>query len=180
MGVTNMNPNLPFQMEPIDLFPQAEEVFMPVGAASKWDKAHDQIAAISRLREGWDGDGADPIRPEIARATARLLRFLRSTGYMPPQDIYPMPDGTITIEWQMPDDVIQRIEVEGSGHGQMMISYPDRPATFKSIKWPVAARPLSTNMVGEDTPAHLHFEPIHTRKRPNSETSENGNFQLAA
>jgi|GEM_PF-5269817 len=118
------------------------------GGVSMWEKAHDQILAIARLDADWDGDGSDSVRPEIVQSASRLLRRVRTLGYSVPQDIYPMPDGTITLEWQNPGDVIIRIEVEGAGRGTQMTTYPDAPTEFKPCKWPPAG-PLGVSH-------HLH------------------------
>ncbi|HYH68668.1 MAG TPA: hypothetical protein VD866_28505 [Urbifossiella sp.] len=106
-----------------------------------WEKAHDQLLSIARLEADWDGDGADPIRPELIRSASKLLRWARAQGYKAPQDVYPMPDGCITVEWQRPDDVIERIEIQGADKGLRMFSYPDRPATFEPFnKWATVSR----------------------------------------
>lgn len=130
-----------FVVSPSRLFTADPEVNEAVGAVSLWEKAHDQILAIARLGTDWDGDGADSVRPELIRSATRLLRWLRATGHPAPHDIYPMPDGNITLEWQLPGDIIRRIEVEGNGRGRMMTTYPDAPAEFKPVKWPTAPRP---------------------------------------
>jgi len=103
-----------------------------------WAKAQQQVNAISLMEAGWDGDGAPVISDFICRSSGLLLRTLRKQGSVAPNDIYPTPDAHIIVEWQLPDDVIVRIEVDGLWEGEKMVSYPSAPSEFERITW----RPL--------------------------------------
>ena len=108
-----------------------------------WQKAQDQILAIARLDSGWEGASASPIHAPQIRSALMLMQHLKKNGEYAPHDIYLLPDGNIMLEWQSPDDIIRRIEVEGDGCGQEMISYPDAEATFKNLEWPPIPRTIA-------------------------------------
>jgi hypothetical protein len=87
---------------------------------SKWDKIKDQVFA---LKGNWWGTCLD------------LVTKLMADKRTPPQDVYLLPDGNIILEWQHEDKRIERIEIEGPGYGQLMISFPNAPAQFSDYIW---------------------------------------------
>jgi hypothetical protein len=121
--------------DPIPSFSTTYDVADAADGLTIWDKIFEQILAISRLETDWDGGGAPAVRPELIRSTMRLIHALRANGQAPPQDMYPLSDGNIILEWQFNNGVIWRIEVEGMEEGQMMITYPDKVATFSNLTW---------------------------------------------
>jgi len=103
--------------------------------AELWEKARLQVQMISRLPADWDGDGAARIPISLASSALRLLGELRAQGYPAPNDVYPLAEGTIVLEWQLANDVIYRIEVDRVGQGECMISFPTEPSQFSRITW---------------------------------------------
>ena len=106
-----------------------------VGAITPWDQAQEHIRALLRLKPDWDGEGASPVRPDLIQSALQLTNKLIADEMAAPHDIYPLPDGNILLEWQQPDGIIQRIEIEEVGQGELMITYPDAPAQFSKLTW---------------------------------------------
>ena len=71
----------------------------------------------------------------LIRSARALAVQLKKERECPPQDVYPLSEGTIILEWQRADKVIVRIEIEDVGRGERMVSYPDSPAEFFPITW---------------------------------------------
>jgi len=106
----------------------------PVPQTAKWAVALEHIAKLSVLEADWDGEGACKISQALIESAYQLAIRLRSEGERPPQDVYPLNEGTIILEWQdVAKKIITRIEVETPGHGEVMISYPDRETEFFPI-----------------------------------------------
>jgi hypothetical protein len=106
------------------------------GEGRMWDKAQDRIFALLRLRDDWDGAGASSVSVELVVAALRCLEWLRLADEpSAPHDVYLMPDGNIMLEWQYSDGLIRRVEVEGEGRGQMMVSGPNLATTFRDLSW---------------------------------------------
>lgn len=103
---------------------------------SKWEKVQEHVLKLLNLRGDWDGQDAPPIRPDLIRSALRLTEQLMGDGDDAPQDVYPLPDGSIILEWQHRGGVIERIEIEEVGHGELMTTYPDAPAEFAEVTWP--------------------------------------------
>src|SRR5207249_2304380 len=68
-------------------------------SAMMWEKALDHILALVRLEDNWDGEGAPRVRPDLIRSALRLACQMMEADYPAPHDVYPMPDGNITLEW---------------------------------------------------------------------------------
>lgn len=124
----------------------------------EWENASRRLWSLRGLRKNWDGEGADEISAKYIASAAKLLVQLRfgtaevlgkKVPQRPPDDIYPLCEGNIIMEWRLPEEVIVRVEVEGEGVGQIMITYPseankkegtnpsvvNKKAEFVGIKW---------------------------------------------
>lgn len=60
-------------------------------------EALDRIESITLLPENWDGYGADQIDSSCIENTKHVLSML--PNYVPSPEIYPNPNGTITMDW---------------------------------------------------------------------------------
>ena len=103
-----------------------------------WAAAKERILDLLRLEPDWNGDGAPAICPSMIRSALHLADTLELEQCSAPHIIYSLPDGNISLEWQHPDGIIERIEIEGIGHGELMVTYPDRPTEFSKKIWPPA------------------------------------------
>ena len=62
------------------------------------------LGELARLESGWDGDEADPVRPEtLGAARALLLGLLEAQPSLREPALLPTPDGSIQLEWHDPD-----------------------------------------------------------------------------
>lgn len=71
----------------------------------------------------------------VLDATLDVLEKFQNDGCPLPNDVYPMPDGNVTVEWQFSDRRVVRVEVEGPGRADVMVSYKHREPRFFSLKW---------------------------------------------
>jgi hypothetical protein len=150
------------------------------GPATLWEKLEEHILAFVGLEEDWDGAGAEKVRDELIRSALHLIRKLQADRLSPPHDAYPLPDGNIILEWQHHDGVIERIEVEGVGLGQLMVTYPDAPAEFTELRW-LPAGPLYKTAITAIGLCHQEaLNAATVRKEDSSDPSGFGNFELAA
>jgi hypothetical protein len=183
MGAKAMNRNLTHSAIPtcgLPIAPAEELAGAEVtGAVTMWEKAQDHILALMCLEENWDGEGASKVRPELIRSALRLANSLRGSGEPAPHDVYPLPDGNIVLEWQYPDGVIDRIEIEDVGRGRQMTSFPNAQPVFRSWLWPTGEPKSERSLVGE---TH-HVAPTRPDVELGCDAGESGvwhNFPLAA
>jgi len=102
-----------------------------------WTDVFAQIEKIQLLGENWDDQGAKKLDTSIIEAGRSYLLQLQVMRLRAPDDLYPLSDGTLILEWQLPNAIIIRDELLNSGQGERMISYPDakRPVEFYPFHW---------------------------------------------
>ena len=103
-------------------------------------------------KEDWDGEGAPQIQPDLIGSVLHLVKQLMEELRPAPQDVYPLPDGNIMLEWQHQDGIIERIEIEGVGRGELMITYPNAPAEFFEMFWSPCDLSMSTAQMINSSP----------------------------
>jgi len=81
------------------------------------------------------GSDGTPVRKEVVRSAIHLVDGLMTNNIGEPQDVYPLPNGNIILEWHRVGGVIERIEVEGLFKGELMRTFPDAPAEFQQLNW---------------------------------------------
>ncbi len=59
---------------------------------------HKQLERVRRLRQNWDGDGADPINPAIIATASRFLAKFGDSFRTSPR-VVPMTMGRVQLEW---------------------------------------------------------------------------------
>lgn len=74
----------------------------------------DALTSLERLasecsQEGWDGHGAEPIRPETIAQAGRFLGALPKQFPVPAPGVE--PDGCVTLEWYESPDWIVSVSV---------------------------------------------------------------------
>ena len=147
---------------------------------SKWEKVQEHVLKLLNLRSDWDGEGAPPIRHDLIRSALRLTEQLMGERDDAPQDVYPLPDGSIILEWQHRGGVIERIEIEEVGHGELMTTYPDASAEFAEVTWPPRA-PEGGEAAGiPDEAAGKTSLASLCERDEYADVSEYDSFQLAA
>jgi len=115
-----------------------------IKAQRDWNLAEFYLQELRDLKDGWDGDAGEAVRPELIPSAMDLLKILHESGHDAPHDLYPFLNGTIMLEWQYPNGIIERIEIEEVGHGLQMISYPeiDKGAEFERFTWSRQSSPM--------------------------------------
>ena len=101
----------------------------------KWAVAEKAVDALGAFADNWDGRGSEAVPLRIVASAVQLCRHLRSLGQRAPDDAYPMPDGSIMLEWQEPGYKVTRYEVDGVGRGQKIVSSPEMPTQFSEYRW---------------------------------------------
>jgi hypothetical protein len=150
MGDSIMTANgFTFESDLMHVKPLVSSLSEVVGGMTHWDCAFNQVHAIARLEHDWDGDGAAPIGSHIIRSSSALLRKLRMMDHPAPNDVYPTYDGNIIVEWQSAEDIITRIEVDGLGTGEVMVSYPNAKCDFTRCKWIVSSHHKTFEVCGD-------------------------------
>jgi hypothetical protein len=136
----------------------------------RWELVKDKIIALEHLPPGWDGNDAPAVPSRVVRATISWAEHLKSRNEEAPNDVYPLSDGNVILEWHKPGDEIRRIEVKDDGTAEEMISYPSSATKFRTMTW----QPSSYIYWAVDKAALL---------RANAESREeigDGYFSLAA
>ena len=78
----------------------------------------DALISLERLayecsREGWDGNGAEPVRPGSVTQANRFLNALPKQFPVPTPGVE--PDGCVTLEWYTSPDWIASVSVSADG-----------------------------------------------------------------
>lgn len=100
-----------------------------------WDKVADQLQALGDLEPGWDGDDAPAPTAAVLAATAELLADLRRhPGWPAPCRAAATFDGTVVVEWQWPDGLVE-VEVTGPGRAEGTMHAAGRPTRHSAFSW---------------------------------------------
>ena len=88
-----------------------------------FDVLKEKINEFTFLKENWDGYGALPLYKDIAEISidfiSKLDKYVNKIS-----DIYPNPNGTLTIRWKTVDDDILSLEI-GMKNYSFFIRYSD-------------------------------------------------------
>lgn len=76
-----------------------------------------RLQEILALEEGWDGDRAAPIKPEVVD---QVDKFLDKSSFEAVPTIVPSPDGCILLAWNCPNNVYLEIEFDGTEISHML------------------------------------------------------------
>lgn len=94
---------------------------------------------LSAYTDDWDGCGASAPSEALIAGTEVLVEKIKVRGWRDPDDLYPLQNGHIVVEWQTGQTraelVIDRIIVEFEDIGLWMSSYLDTEPVFGAIAW---------------------------------------------
>lgn len=76
-----------------------------------WQQSKQRLIDIQKLDEGWDGEGAEKIDPEIIKTAKILFQQLSENSSDVPSRIIPTNDGAVVIEWRL-DGFYTQAEIE--------------------------------------------------------------------
>ncbi len=99
-----------------------------------WHRVTDQLDYMLTMEPDWDGNGSDRPEAELIESARLLMASLIECGTPPPDDVYPLPDDGLCIEWRQAD-VIDRIFVQDVGNGSRMITFPNLPPHHHDLWW---------------------------------------------
>lgn len=86
-----------------------------------------RLQELRRLGRGWDGEGADPVRPDALRLAEDLLRaFSMAKGAFREPTIVPKYDGFLQIEWH---DGSRSLEFELAADGWLVMGTDETVGT---------------------------------------------------
>ncbi len=103
---------------------------MPVSA--EWDRALDELQAIGRLENDWDGFGAPAPTSDLMESAVRLASLLRDQGVEAPSRIVPGLTGTILLEWQDGSTYCE-IEIDRPYRAELLILVPGQAPTHRVL-----------------------------------------------
>ena len=80
-----------------------------------------EILSFKALNQNWDGYEAIPAEVETSQNTVSLIYAIDNTVVEQITNIYPNPNGTITIEWEITEKGEIVLEVDNTGWGYYLI-----------------------------------------------------------
>lgn len=103
--------------------------------SKQWDALRTRLDAMLAKPYEWDDGSADKLDSMVIEHSKAFADKLEAAGYNVASIIYPLYEGTIIFEWQTPEDIIIRIEVDQEGNLEQMVSYPNKPTEFSTISF---------------------------------------------
>ena len=100
-----------------------------------WETAERLVHELRHYDEGRSGLGSKPTPARLICSTIKLMERSAEAGHSPPDRVYSLPDGNVMLEWNLPGGGMKRVEIEGEGHGQIMITRPGTRAEFIDFEW---------------------------------------------
>jgi hypothetical protein len=117
--------------------------------------AEDQVNALFKLRQGWDGYRARALATEAVNGAIELMFTIADELSVPPQ-LFPLPDGGIQLEWHAAgEDIEIEVDAAGTAHalatnaaGQVLINEEvgASPQSLDAVR--AAVRSLSARLAG--------------------------------
>src|SRR5262249_49114411 len=98
------------------------------GEQDHWGAVIDQVAAMQRLGNNWDGLGAAAPSNELLASAVGLAGLLKQRGAAAPTRVVPGTDGAVIFEWQFPDGTYGEIELLRPFYAEVMLLQPGQPA----------------------------------------------------
>lgn len=96
--------------------------------ADRWQKIIEEIIAMQRFGNDWDGQGALAPSPELLESALGLVNLLRINGVEAPAAAVPGVDGSVTLVWNSADGTYCEVEIDRPVHAEVMLIEPGLPA----------------------------------------------------
>jgi hypothetical protein len=107
-----------------------EELSVDIPTLQVWIDREQDLSAIGRYGQNWDGFDAAPPDPLVVGRAAAFLRLLRLRDRAnPPLRVSLSPDGHIGLEW-LRANTLKRVEIGDSAEIEWMVATPGRPTKF--------------------------------------------------
>jgi len=92
-----------------------------------------EVENFVSLQENWDGYKSVPVLPEIGEIAKNLFRILDARDIENVSDIFPNPNGTISVEWE--NNLKEKLSLEiGESNYSYFIKRQNEPPTFVNGK----------------------------------------------
>jgi hypothetical protein len=87
------------------------------GPARTWSDVIDELLAIRKLEDDWDGQGAEAPNPAVVHTALNVALGLRATDMPPAARVIAGVNGTVFFEWFHPTTYLE-IEVTAPGQAE--------------------------------------------------------------
>jgi hypothetical protein len=92
-----------------------------------WNRRIDQLLAIRRLEDNWDGQGTPAPGVEVVDSALVLALLLRTEGVEAPTGVVQGVTGEVLFDWQWPDGKYLELEVTGAYTADLWVHEPGLP-----------------------------------------------------
>jgi hypothetical protein len=89
-----------------------------------WASTLHSIRLLGSLEENWDGQGAAAPAKDLLASAIGLAHLFAGRGLSPPDRVVPGIEGTVILEWQMPDGAYREVEIDKPFHAEVMVVAP--------------------------------------------------------
>ena len=93
------------------------------------------LSGLHRLERDWDGGRSEAISPAIIEGSRRVYVELWRSWAVLPAALYPTPTGEIVFEWRFGEAIRVWLFIEGSGTGEVMVSFSAEDTRFYRVSW---------------------------------------------
>lgn len=103
--MTNASPTMGtwYHLQPVVPDPRHSRPSSDPHVDQCWTAIIDKLLLIRGYRDDWDGEGSLAPKPDIVDATINLIQAMRVSGESPPVGASCTDEGTVVVEWQLPN-----------------------------------------------------------------------------
>ena len=95
-----------------------------------WRPVIEQIIAMQRLGNNWDGLGASAPSREVLDCAVGLAYLFHQRSIDPPSCVVPSTAGTVVFIWQFSDGRYSDVEIDRPFHADVTWIEPGKPAEY--------------------------------------------------
>jgi hypothetical protein len=99
-----------------------------------WTKRIDQLLAIRRLEDDWDGQGSPAPAVEVVDSALVLALLLRTEGVHPPTGVVQTVCGEVLFDWQWPNGKYVDLEVNGVYSADLYVAEPGQAPQLVELR----------------------------------------------
>jgi hypothetical protein len=107
-----------------------------------------KVAEFKLLKSNWDGYGGIPLIEEIGNHADNLITTMSDVYIDHISDVFPNPNGTITIEWENKKDEKLSLEI-GLHNYSIFIKYKDKDPKFINGESIITDKEIFTKALSE-------------------------------
>ncbi|MCE9531004.1 MAG: hypothetical protein K8T89_07755 [Planctomycetes bacterium] len=110
------------------------------GLDREWKNAKKELLGLENYHINWDGEGADPVSPELIRTTSALYESMRDLGYPAPCTVYPTPGGTVMFEVHFENGDVISVNVRQTDRAEVVSSCSGKKPEFEVVQLPLSTK----------------------------------------